>query len=242
MCVCVCVRLKMQVLRTSSTKMLFLGVLSIFLLTASAEYCYSDVESACSTNPKNGGLITNCNAQYGAIEEYQPELQAFANANIEMSFEFLLMSTHFGNYEAHREGFKGLYRKLSDQSWADAIDLIKYIAKRGGRMDFNQLPRFKKSVKDSKILELTELNSLAKALDSEKQLANEALRIHAQAQHHAKMQDADIAHYIEEHFTESLSERVRDLAGYSNDLRKLLNERDPSVSVFLFDEYLKKVL
>ncbi|KAL6425625.1 hypothetical protein ACFW04_009630 [Cataglyphis niger] len=220
--------------------MLFLGVLSIFLLTASAEYCYSDVESACSTNPKR--LITNCNAQYGAIEEYQPELQAFANANIEMSFEFLLMSTHFGNYEAHREGFKGLYRKLSDQSWADAIDLIKYIAKRGGRMDFNQLPRFKKSVKDSKILELTELNSLAKALDSEKQLANEALRIHAQAQHHAKMQDADIAHYIEEHFTESLSERVRDLAGYSNDLRKLLNERDPSVSVFLFDEYLKKVL
>lgn len=63
-----------------------------------------------------------------------------------MSFEFLLMSTHFGNYEANREGFKGLYRKLSDQSWADAIDLIKYIAKRGGRMDFNQLPRFKKSV------------------------------------------------------------------------------------------------
>lgn len=94
----------------------------------------------------DGGLITNCNAQYGAIEEYQPDLQAFVNANIETSFEFLLMSTHFGNYEANREGFKGLYRKLSDQSWADAIDLIKYIAKRGGRMDFNQLPRFKKSV------------------------------------------------------------------------------------------------
>lgn len=94
----------------------------------------------------DGGLIINCNAQYGAIEEYQPDLQAFVNANIETSFEFLLMSTHFGNYEANREGFKGLYRKLSDQSWADAIDLIKYIAKRGGRMDFNQLPRFKKSV------------------------------------------------------------------------------------------------
>lgn len=91
-------------------------------------------------------------------------------------------------------------------------------------------------------MELTELNSLAKALDSEKQLANEALRIHAQVQHHTKMQDADIANYIEEHFTESLSERVRDLAGHSNDLKKLLDERDPSVSVFLFDEYLKKTL
>jgi len=91
-------------------------------------------------------------------------------------------------------------------------------------------------------LELTELNSLAKALDSQKQLADEALRIHAQAQHHASKQDAAIAHYIEEHFMESLSERVSQLAGYSNDLKNMLEERDASVSVFLFDEYLSKIL
>ena len=87
-------------------------------------------------------------------------------------------------------------------------------------------------------MELTELNSLAKALDSQKQLAEEALRIHTQAQHHAK-QDAAVAHYIEEHFMDSLSERVRQLAGYSNDLKNMLEERDASLSVFLFDEYLK---
>lgn len=94
----------------------------------------------------DGGQITNCNAKYGAIEAHETDLQAFVSANIEASFEFLLMSTHFGNYEAHREGFKGLYRKLSDQSWADAIDLIKYIASRGGRMNLNQLSHVKKSV------------------------------------------------------------------------------------------------
>lgn len=213
-------------------------------------------------------MIPNCNAKYGAIDALQAELQAYANANIETSFEFLLMSTHFGNYEAHREGFKGLYRKLSDKSWGDAIDLMKYIAQRGGKMNFNQLPRFKKSVniiscaivflvlveeiycdqyyhcsqvKDSRVLELNELNSLSKALDTEKQLADEALRIHAQAQHHTK-QDAAVAHYIEEQFAESLTERVRQLAGYTNDLKNLLGERDPSVSLFLFDEYLKKSL
>lgn len=91
-------------------------------------------------------------------------------------------------------------------------------------------------------MELTELNSLAKALDSQKQLANEALRIHAQAQHNVNKQDAAVAHYIEEHFMESLSERVRQLAGYSNDLKNMLEERDASVSVFLFDEYLNKIL
>ncbi|KAL6262359.1 hypothetical protein P5V15_007448 [Pogonomyrmex californicus] len=221
--------------------MLFFGVLSALFLTAFAEYCYTDIESACSTNPKNGGLVSNCNAKYGAIETLQPELQAFANANIETSFEFLLLSTHFGNYEANREGFKKLYRKLSDKSWEEAIELIKYITERGGKMDMNQLPRSKKLVKDSRILELTELSSLAKALDSEKQLADEALRIHSQAQHHTK-QDAAVAHYIEEHFMESLTERVRQLAGYSNDLKNMLEERDASLSVFLFDEYLKSAL
>ena len=76
----------------------------------------------------------------------QAELQAYVNAHVESSFEYLLMSTHFGNYEANREGFKGLYRKLSDSAWGKAIDIIKFITKRGGRMNFNQLPHFKKNV------------------------------------------------------------------------------------------------
>lgn len=76
----------------------------------------------------------------------QVDLQAFVNANIETSFEFLLMSAHFGNYEANREGFKAYYRKISDKAWEDAIDVIKFITKRGGRMNFNQLPHFKKAV------------------------------------------------------------------------------------------------
>ena len=38
------------------------------------------------------------------------------------------------------------------------------------------------------------------------------------------------------------TKRVRDLAGYTTDLKNLLTERDPSVSIFLFDEYLKKAL
>lgn len=91
-------------------------------------------------------MVPNCNAKYGAIDELEANLQSYVNANIESSFEFLLMSTYFGNFEAQREGFKQLYRKHSDKTWEDAIDLIKYIAKRGGRMNFNQLPRFKKSV------------------------------------------------------------------------------------------------
>lgn len=223
--------------------MFLLAVLCALFVTASAESCYSEVEESCKALPStsDGPVLPNCNAKYGNFDALQADLQAYVTAHIESSFEFLLMSTHFGNYEANREGFKALYRKLSDKTWDDAIDLIKFIAKRGGRMNFNQLPRFKKSGKESRVLQLNEVNSLAKALDTEKQLAEEALRIHSQAQHHTKL-DASVAHYMEEQFMENQADCVRQLAGHSNDLKNLLTERDASVSVFLFDEYLKKIV
>ncbi|XP_033208246.1 uncharacterized protein LOC117167431 isoform X1 [Belonocnema kinseyi] len=223
--------------------MLLIGMLCTFLVSATAEFCYTDVEAACSSSPTavDGRLLKNCNARYGSFEGMQAELQAYVNAHVESSFEYLLMSTHFGNYEANREGFKGLYRQLSDSAWGKAIDIIKFITKRGGRMNFNQLPHLKKNAKDSRVLELNELNSLAKALDTEKQLAEEALRLHAQTQNHPK-QDASVAHYLEEKFMESQAETIRKLAGHTNDLKSLLADRDSSLSVYLFDEYLKKQL
>lgn len=223
--------------------MFVIGILTTLLVTASADFCYPDVEAACSSSPTSmdGGLLKNCNARYGSFEAMQAELQAFANAHVESSFEYLLMSTHFGNYEVNREGFKGLYRKLSDDAWTKAIDIIHFITKRGGRMNFNQLPHFKKNAKESRVLEMNELNSLAKALDTEKQLAEEALRLHTQTQNHPK-QDASVAHYLEEEFMEPQAEVIRTLAGHTNDLKSLLGDRDASLSVFLFDEYIKKQL
>lgn len=91
--------------------------------------------------------MANCDAKYGAIDGLESGLQAYANAHINASFEFLLMSTHFGNYDANRDGFKGLYRKLSDKAWNDAIDIIKFIAKRGGRMNFAEPPRVHRNVR-----------------------------------------------------------------------------------------------
>ncbi|XP_012257948.1 uncharacterized protein LOC105687127 isoform X2 [Athalia rosae] len=220
------------------------AVLSALLVAVSADYCYNDVQGACSPRPidtSDGALLANCNAKYGSFEAMQADLQAYVNAQIETSFEYLLMSSHFGNYEANRDGFKALYRKLSDKSWDDAFDLIKYIAKRGGRMNFNQQPKFKRAGKESRVVELNELNSLAKALDTQKQLADEALRLHSHALRH-NQQDGAVAHYLEEKFMEPQAEAVRNLAGHVNDLKQLLSDQDSSVSVFIFDEFLQKSL
>ncbi|XP_051162923.1 uncharacterized protein LOC127282608 [Leptopilina boulardi] len=217
-------------------------LLSVLIVSASADTCYKEVQDACSTAPnQDGALLKNCNAKYGFFENMQTELQAYTNAHIEYSFEYLLMSTHFGNYEANRDGFKGLYRKLSDNAWQKAIDMIQFITKRGGAMNFNQLPHFKETGSESRVLELNEISSLAKALDNEKKLAEEALRLHAQTKNNPK-QDASVAHYLEEEFMESQADCIRKLAGHSNDLKNLLQDRDASLSIFLFDEYLQKTL
>lgn len=203
-------------------------------------------------------------------------------ASIDKSYEFLLMSSHFGSFETNREGFKKLYRKLSDKTWENAIDVIKYIAQRGGSMNFMEPPRLNNPVSitwcsiqfklsqnrvykrkrchccycsqddldgntsESKVFELIELDSLAKALDNEKKLVSKALYIHKEAQHQVNKIDAGVAHYIEEHLIEPLSDSVRQLAGYTNDLKNMLTVHEHNdargVAIFLFDEYLSKSL
>ncbi|XP_034950716.1 ferritin, lower subunit [Chelonus insularis] len=222
-----------------------IGALVGLLLISSctANFCYSDVESACNTRESMGEnpTLANCNAQYGAINHLLTDLQAYVSAHIDTSFEYLLMSSHFGNYDSNRDGFKGFFRKMSDKAWENAIDLIKFITKRGGKMNFNVLPRIKRSDKNL-VLELPEINSLARALDTEKQMANEALHIHNIAEHHANKHDASVSHYIEEKFIEPQAETIRTLAGHTNDLKRLLSDNDAAVSLFMFDEYLKSTL
>lgn len=50
-----------------------------------------------------------------------------------------------------------------------------------------------------------------------------------------------VAHYLEEKFLGDQASTIRKLSGYTNDLIKLIQESiDPSLSLYLFDEYLQK--
>lgn len=187
--------------------------------------------------------IANCDAKYGGIDSVLPELQAFANTHIMRSFEYLLMSTHFENYEKNREGFGKVFRKLSDSTWEDGINLMKYIGKRGGNHSFiqhNVDPLHKEE--DNANYELNELQSLAKAVDIQKQLAADAFKIHeGVTRRHKNTHDPEIAQYIEEEFAEKHSDEIRKLVGHVSDLTKFLNNGgDSSLAMYLFDEYLQK--
>ncbi|KAF2879212.1 hypothetical protein ILUMI_26967 [Ignelater luminosus] len=218
-------------------------VVAAFLVTAYAgtnDVCYKNVLRACETTSKNVNGLINCNARYGAIEAVLPDLQTYVNTHITRSFEYLLMATHYGNYEKSREGFEKIFKDLSDSKWEEAIDLIKYITKRGGKMNFAAVRE--DTVNDNNgSYELYELESLAKALDMEKQLAEEAHRIHGEATRRRKdYHDPEVSSYLEEEFVHKHANIIRKLSGYTSDLNTLLNGPDSSLALYLFDDYLKQ--
>lgn len=185
------------------------------------------------------GRLTTCNSKYGAIDTALVKLQEYVNSHISRSFEYLLMSTHFANYDKNRAGFEQLFRKLSDSTWDDAINLIKYISKRGGSMNFNQ--RKVDLTEKTPNYEMYELESLAKALDAQKSLAKDAFNIHEEVtRRHANTHDPEMSSYIEEKFAHKHADTIRELSGHAADLSKLLSDNDYSLSMYLFDEYLQK--
>lgn len=208
-------------------------------LTRAEEVCHTNVINACSVSSLTGNSI--CNSRYAGIEHIEGDVQAYANHELAKSYQYLLMATHFNSYQKNRPGFQKLYQSMSDRSFDNTIELIKQLSRRGGKADFNARHKFRNSISDAQLaLEVDELHSLAIALDAEKALANNAVHCHVQATHNKEQRDPEMAHFLEEKFLGSQAASIRKLSGYANDLAKIMNQPDPSLGVYLFDEHLSK--
>ncbi|CAG9769744.1 unnamed protein product [Ceutorhynchus assimilis] len=213
---------------------------ALVAVVSCSDECYRDVVATCSnTLSKQQGVLTQCDAKYGAIENLEGDLQRFANSLLYRSFDFLLMATHYGNYIKNRAGFEKLFRGLSDDLWDDGINTIKYMTKRGARMNFNNIASELEQEKPS--LELFELQAIGRALDIEKKLAKDAFDLHKAASGHKNdHHDPEVAHHLEEKFMEKHRDAIRTLAGHAKDLSSLLDGPDASLGLYLFDDYLQK--
>lgn len=189
----------------------------------------------------SAGGVKNCNARYAAIDHLQPKMQDYIQLQMKKSYEYLLLATHFNSYQMNRPGFQKLYQSLSDRAFDDTIELIKQVARRGGFVDLSK--PHANGVSNPPEVHLSELESLARALDNEKQLTLGAIHVHTSATHGTtenREHDPEMAHYLQENFLTKQAESVRKLSGYANDLSKLVTVSEPSLSVYLFDEYLQK--
>lgn len=214
-----------------------------------ADSCYQDVSLDCGQISTNLGTLPRCNAIYGDYGRHgnvATEMQAFANLHLDLSYQYLLSSAYFNNYQTNRAGFTKLFRKMSDEAWAKTIDIIKHITMRGDTMNFAQRSTHDTPANREYTVELHELESLAKALDTQKDLAERAFHIHREATRNSpKLHDPEITQFLEEEFIEDQAKTIRNLAGHATDLKKFItanNGQDLSLALYLFDEYLQKVV
>uniref|UniRef100_A0A0K8T9U1 Ferritin-like diiron domain-containing protein n=1 Tax=Lygus hesperus TaxID=30085 RepID=A0A0K8T9U1_LYGHE len=233
------------------------------------ETCKPYFDQYCDKKPPyTDSSLKPCSPLYGAVDKRANQLRKYIKEHIANSFEYLLQWANFNNYKKDREGFAKLYRKLSDDTWEDGIKLVQYLGKRGVELDFDSLiyqtPPQKYGVGPvGKSKSESEIVSLAKVLDLHKQLAISGNSIHEDSIKHDSLRhdsrdsnlevehqhDIELAHFIEEEFAGKHAQTVRDLAGHSNDLQRLLKEggRDDKkldasgFYVHLFDEYLRKL-
>lgn len=216
---------------------IFVGLLAA---ASAQDYCSNDVINGCTGLDDN---LVNCNANYSGFPKNVQFLQAYANDQLSQSFDYLLLSANFANYVKNRPGFEKQFRELSDTAWERTIGLIKHITKRGGVHDFYTRKSISVAKQHKRIFELDELSALAYALDVEKSLAVEAHSLHerySHANHKSATYDPEVSHYLEEKFIEDQADKIRELSGFTNDLKHLIKDaKDVSLSVHLFDEYLK---
>lgn len=205
-----------------------------------SESCYSDAQEACHIFPVNEPSFTieNCHAQYGKAKSHMPRLNLYFVKHVARSFQYLLMSSHFGGYKMERDGFRKLYRKLSDTAWEDAMDLVKYITLRGEQLNATHFNEGNTYLKEN--VTLTEMESLAIAVDIQKKLAVEAHEIYE----HSNKHDPEMGGYVEDKFMHKHAETIRELVGYTTDLKRMIKVDSSTVGLqlFLFDEYLSKQL
>ncbi|XP_014255153.1 ferritin heavy chain [Cimex lectularius] len=210
------------------------------------EYCYDSTVASCMTQSSVKTNLPSCDSKYSGVHHIFPDLEDLFRTHIDFSYQYLLMSTNFANHEKNRDGFSKLYRKLSDSAWEDAMDLAKYVAKRGGSFSFTNFGRTAKDLQ-SVNYELYELESLARALDMSKHLAEKVHKVHGGVTNRNKdYHDAEAISFLENKFVHKHADSVREISGYTNDLTKLVKNsqmgNSASLSVFLFDEYLQKAL
>lgn len=227
-------------------KSIIIALISGLAFAAATDSCYDNAIMDCAQTSQTLDMLS-CNAKYGDYGHgvVAKEMQAFANLHVQRSFDYLLSASYFNNYITNRAGFSKLFRKLADSAWEKSIDIIKHINQRGHQMDFAARSTRKSLVK-SYTVEVTELEAMAKVLDSEKELAERAFFIHREAtRNNDKLHDPEITQYLEEEFIEYQSKTIRDLAGHTADLKKFIasnDGKDLSLGLYLFDEYLQKAV
>jgi len=212
---------------------------------ATGGHCINSIHDACLSNSPAVGLdemkknATICTSTFGGFPQLSDRIQSLVAKKIQASMQYLLIANHFSEWEIDRKGFQGVFDKMSDDTFEEAITLIKHMTLRGGR-----LSNFKVPMPENESYQLGELEAMSKALDIEKQLASKSLNIvHAATHGDVKTNqhtDGEFAHFLANQVSSNNAVRIKTLANHVNTLSQaishaLAKNRDASFVLHLYD-------
>lgn len=185
-----------------------------------------------------------CNSQLGTFNEYHaPQYKKVINKALVLAMKYMTISSNFGRDTNHRMGFKKLFRDSSDERFQQAVDMIKYVVKRGG----NVKGALNVQMPASPHYHPAALASLGLALTDAKDMYAEQARLHRAAlcltptaggiADAACALDADLAHKSQDAI-ESEVERVHGLASKANLLASMFTSTEHSLGEHMFNQHL----
>lgn len=213
----------------------------------SGGYCLNNIHEACSSSSpvklleeKNKDLKI-CTSSFGGFPALADRTQSLIQKYIQASMKYLLMASHFNEWESERPGFHKYLSQLSDSAFNDAVKIIKHVTTRGGYLNNFTIPM----PEDETYHELGELEAMSKALDIEKGLASRCLNlIHASTHGDVKIgqhTDGEFAHFLADQVSDNHAVRVKSLANHVNTLSQVVSHSlsksgDPSFVLHIYDQ------
>jgi len=133
------------------------------------ESCFEEIGKTCDPLANDYDTAEpTCTAKFGGFKSPRPKLitdaQNLIRLYLQTSMQYMLISSHFNEWDINRKGFHNYFSKLSDDSWDIAQALIHHMTERGGNLD----PDFKVSMPEKQEYRLGELVALSKGLEIEK--------------------------------------------------------------------------
>lgn len=208
---------------------------------SNANTCSAHVSDLCMA-PGSNWNSGACNSIFGGFSGNSKNLKLLASSHFQDSFKYLIMASYFNIDTVNRDGFNKLVQGYSDKMWNNGKKMMKYILKRGGKIDYDfkisnlNMPDYKGEVK-----------VLATTLDMMKGLTENIFQSYKHSNNKVLHEgsrtrdsyDPAVSHFLEEEFIESYSEDINDLAGKLNVLGRMTrDEKTKAMGLHLFDKSL----
>jgi len=226
------------------SKHIFLVVFSCLVLgqAFALSPCYDEVHRTCGKGDFSEYDAATCTAEWGAFPRLGNDTNKLIGHHIKNSMQYLFTASYFNEWNVNRPGFHSFFNKLADEEWDSAIDLMTHMLKRGGRLDDSfklELPRNFENRQN-------EMESLAWALDIEKEIATQTLHLAYTSNHVTKElsnapRDAEFADFLAEKLNKVTVLRIKHLSNYVNILGQMLSSGiDNAYAMFTFDHEILK--